>query len=61
MSLVRIHECSASFEAKHSLKTNATEKKTDHEICSHDPPKWVENDGSVYDNFIMTGNAQQTT
>ena len=26
MSLVRIHECSASFEAKHSLKTNATEK-----------------------------------
>ncbi|GFR87272.1 reverse transcriptase [Elysia marginata] len=30
------------------------------EICSHDPPKGGENDGSIGDNSMLTGTAQRT-
>ena len=40
-------------------KSNAT--KTNSEICSLDPPKGGENDGSIGDTLITTENAQRTT
>ena len=41
------------------FKSNAT--KTNYKVCSHDPPKEEENDGSIGNLLITTGNAQRTT